>query len=86
MGDAEPLPEGIVYTETVVYAAPESLAAEAPYQIAIVDLEDGSRRTVRVLAQAGAPRARIGDPVKFTEYRDGVACFELLAGRKDGPR
>jgi uncharacterized OB-fold protein len=30
---------GTVYTETVVHAAPAALAAEAPYQVAIVELD-----------------------------------------------
>ena len=38
---------GVVYTETVVHAAPEQFVADAPYQLAIVSLEDGGRLTVR---------------------------------------
>lgn len=62
---------GIVYTETVVHLAPERLAAEAPYQVAIVDMEDGSRLTVRIEGE----RVSIGDRVLETESRDGVAFF-----------
>jgi uncharacterized OB-fold protein len=40
--------QGIVITETVVHAAPENLASQAPYQIAIVRLDDGRQLTVRV--------------------------------------
>lgn len=39
---------GLIYTETVVHAAPEPFIAEAPYQVAIVALEDGSRVTARI--------------------------------------
>ena len=34
---------GVVYTETMVFAPPEQFAADAPYQLAIVTLEDGKR-------------------------------------------
>ena len=61
---------GTVYTETVVWSAPERYVADAPYQIAIVDL--GERRvTARVLGE----RVTIGDAVEFVEERDGVAWF-----------
>lgn len=50
---------GIVYTETVVHLAPPAFAADAPYQVAIVTLEDGSRLTARI---AGG-RVAIGDRV-----------------------
>ena len=49
---------GIVYTETVVHAAPEQFVADAPYQLAIVSLEDGGRLTVRV-STASACRSAI---------------------------
>ena len=60
-----------VYSETVVHAAPENLAAEAPYQIAIVEFEDGSRRTVRISGE----RVAIGETVAFEQERDGVAYY-----------
>jgi uncharacterized protein len=63
--------KGIVYTETVVHAAPARFVADAPYQLAIVDLDDGVRHTVRILGE----RVRIGDQVEFAEDRDGVAFF-----------
>jgi uncharacterized protein len=63
--------KGIVYTETVVHAAPARFVADAPYQLAIVDLDDGVRRTVRILGE----RVSIGDQVEFAEDRDGVAFF-----------
>ena len=62
---------GVVYTETVVHAAPAQFVADAPYQLAIVDLEGRERRTVRVLGD----RVRIGDAVEFAEDRHGIAFF-----------
>lgn len=62
---------GTVYTETVIYSAPEAFAAEAPYQTAIVTLDAGGRVTARI---AGG-RVQIGDRVNETESRDGVPFF-----------
>jgi len=62
---------GVVYTETVVHAAPEQFAAEAPYQLAIITLDAGGRITGRVAGE----RVQIGDPVELAEERNGVAFF-----------
>lgn len=63
--------DGVVYTETVVWAPPQAYAADAPYQLAIVDLDAGGRLTGRIVES----RVQIGDRVRFFEYRDGVAYF-----------
>jgi len=62
--------DGAVYTETIVHTAPEQYAADAPYQLAIIELDGGGRITARVL-----DRARIGERVTFVEERDGVAYY-----------
>jgi uncharacterized OB-fold protein len=62
---------GTVYTETIVYSAPEALVNEVPYQIAIVELEGGGRITVRMRGEA----VRIGDAVEFIEKADGVSFW-----------
>ena len=66
---------GTIYTETVVYLAPEAFAADVPYQVAIVTLEDGSRVTGRVLGE----RVAIDDRVEQVELRDGVPYFRRVA-------
>jgi uncharacterized OB-fold protein len=66
---------GTVYTETVIYSAPEAFAAEAPYQTAIVSLDGGGRVTVRIAGD----RVAIGDRVVEAELREGVAFFEKKA-------
>ena len=56
---------GVVYTETVIqsapevfiHSAPEAFIHDAPYQMVIVSLEGGGRRTGRV---RGGGRLRIG--------------------------
>jgi len=60
-----------VYTETVVYSAPEAYVNEAPYQIVIVIQDDGSRVTGRVLGD----RVAIDDQVDLIETRNGVPYF-----------
>jgi uncharacterized OB-fold protein len=64
-----------VYTETVVYLAPEAFANDVPYQVAIVTLEDGSRVTGRILGE----RAAIDDRVEQVELREGVPYFRRVA-------
>lgn len=65
---------GVVYTETVVHAAPERFAADAPYQLAIVSLDEGGRLTVRIEGE----RVKIGDRVALAEERGGIPFFRLL--------
>jgi len=62
---------GVVYTETVVHAAPEQIVADAPYQLAIVSLGKGGRLTARIDGE----RVVIGDRVDFLEDRNGIAFF-----------
>ena len=60
-----------VYTETVVHSAPEAYVNEAPYQIAIITRDDGTRLTGRILGE----RVAIDDPVELVEERNGVSYF-----------
>lgn len=65
---------GIIYTQTMIYAAPREFVAEAPYQLVIVTLEDGSRRTGRVSGE----RVAIDDKVEAVEEKNGVPYFRKL--------
>jgi uncharacterized OB-fold protein len=67
---------GIVYTETVVWAPPEQFVADAPYQMAIITLDDGKRLTGRIIAATEADRVKIGDKVEFVEERGGTGFFK----------
>jgi uncharacterized OB-fold protein len=62
---------GTVYTETVIYSAPEAFVKEAPYQTAIVTLDGGGRLTGRIAGE----RVRIDDRVVEVEDRGGVPFF-----------
>lgn len=68
----ELLPRGIVYSATVVHAAPKVFQAQAPYHVCIVDLEEGVRIATRLL---DAPKGLdvMGVPVELVvvEYDDG---------------
>jgi uncharacterized OB-fold protein len=63
--------DGIVYTETIVHSATPQFAADAPYQLAIIEVDSGRRLTARISGE----RADIGDRVVFVEERDGVAYY-----------
>lgn len=62
---------GRVYTETIVYSAPEAFVKDVPYQIAIVTLEDGRRVTGRILGGEVA----VDDAVQLAEERGGIPYF-----------
>lgn len=63
---------GTVYTETVIYSAPEAFTKDAPYQTAIVSLDGGGRVTGRILGE----RVAIDDRVIEVEQRAGVPFFQ----------
>ena len=62
---------GTVYTESVVHSAPEAFVNDAPYQTAIVTLDEGGRITARILGE----RVAIDDRVVLVETRNGVPFF-----------
>jgi uncharacterized OB-fold protein len=67
--------DGVVYTETIVHAAPEQYAPDAPYQLAIIEMEDGKRITARVLGKTLEERVHIGDRVQFVRENAGVSYY-----------
>jgi len=62
---------GTVYTETVVHLAPERFAADVPYQVVIVKLDDGGSITARMDGE----RVTIDDRVVEAEIRNGISFF-----------
>lgn len=66
---------GTVYTETVIYSAPEAFVNDVPYQTAIVTLDGGGKVTGRIV---GA-RVAIDDRVVEVEEREGVPFFQKAA-------
>ena len=67
---------GTVYTETVIYSAPEAFAAEAPYQTAIVTLDGVPSGPGRVTGRILGDRVSIDDLVVEVEQRNGVPFFK----------
>ena len=65
---------GTVYSETVIWMPPAAFVDEAPYQLAIVDLDSGERKTVRI---AGT-QVSIGDRVEGDSVRNGVSVFRKV--------
>ena len=63
--------KGVIYSQTVVHAAPTQFAAQTPYCLAIIDLEEGVRLVTRLLGDT----ARLSDgenaELVVTRYRDG---------------
>lgn len=70
---------GVVYTDTVVFSPPAQYAADAPYQLAIVDLASGQRRTIRIVADDTTQRVHIGDTVALVKEQNGVAYYRRTA-------
>ena len=50
---------GTVYTETVIYSAPEAFEKDVPYQTAIVSLDEGGRVTGRIVGDRVAIDDRV---------------------------
>lgn len=65
-------PEGVVYSATTIYAAPQAFLHEAPYHVGIVDLTVGLRLATRLLGADSSAHA-IGQPVQLVvvQYTDG---------------
>lgn len=66
---------GTIYTETVIYSAPEAFTRDVPYQTAIVSLDGG---TGRVTGRVVGERVAIGDRVAEVEERSGVPYFRKV--------
>ncbi len=61
-----------IYSETLVWSPPAELAAEAPYQLVLVDDGTGGRLLGRM---SPGERASIGDTVSLHAVVDGVHFF-----------
>ncbi len=67
---------GILYTYSTVHVPLSSLEKEAPYTVAIVDIEGDCKITGRVI-ESSPDKLSIGAPVEVAEVRDGVCFFKL---------
>ncbi|MBI3667246.1 MAG: OB-fold domain-containing protein [Acidobacteria bacterium] len=64
--------KGCVYSCTTLYAAAEKFEKDLPFQIAIIELDDGPRLTARI---SGRP-VEIGDAVTHLHEQEGVHFFQ----------
>ena len=62
---------GRVYSCTTLHAAAEAFEKDLPFQIAIVELEEGVRLTARIRGAA----VDVDNAVRWVEERDGVHFF-----------
>ena len=68
---AEASGRGRVYSCTTLHAAAEPFEKDLPFQLAIVELDEGARLTARIRG-AGV---HVDDAVRWVEERDGVHFF-----------
>ena len=61
-----------VYAVTTLHAAAEAFEAELPFQIAVIEMEDGARQTVRIEGRS----VKIGDEVEEIADRRFRAASE----------
>jgi uncharacterized OB-fold protein len=71
---------GNVYTETVIYSAPEAFTKDVPYQTAIVSLDGGGRVAGRILGDRVAIDDRVtevamGEAAEARSQTRGVPFF-----------
>ncbi len=69
--------EGILYTYSTVHVPLASLEKEAPYTIAIVELNGGCKVTGR-LVKGSSEKLSIGAAVELVEVLDGTYFFDLV--------
>jgi hypothetical protein len=68
--------KGILYTYSTVHVPLATHEKEAPYTIAIIELENGCKITGRIL-ETSLEKLSIGAPVEASEIKDGVYLFRL---------
>jgi hypothetical protein len=68
--------KGAIYTYSTVHVPLASLEKEAPYTVAIVELEGGCKVTGRIL-ETSSDRLSVGASVEVSEIKDGVYLFKL---------
>ena len=78
-------PRGTIYSFTRLQEAPEAYSAQAPYTLAIVELDDGGRVTAQLTDLDGP--VQIGDPVEMVtrKLRTDGARGMIVYGYKFRP-
>jgi uncharacterized OB-fold protein len=68
---------GTLTSFTTIRVAPTVFLGQEPYDIAVIDLDEGLRVTARLAVPEGRA-ATIGDPVFFHEMRPYGPVFRLV--------
>ncbi len=66
---------GVIYSFTTIRVSPEKFKDHVPYDLAIVELSEGIRVTVRLKRRQGESLA-IGNPVRFVMRDNSGYWFE----------
>ncbi|MBU1208449.1 MAG: OB-fold domain-containing protein [Proteobacteria bacterium] len=67
---------GSIFTFTTIWVAPESFKNQVPFDIAIVELEEGIKVTARINKKP-EETLQIGKPLKFSRKNNLGYWFEL---------
>ena len=73
--------KGAIYTYSTVHIPLAILEKEAPYTVAIVEIEGGCKITGRLIRSSEEPfkdKLSIDAPVEIAEVRDGIYFFKLV--------
>ncbi len=68
---------GTLLSFTTIRVPPAAFQGQEPYDIAVIDLEEGLRVTARLTVPEGR-EARIGDPVVFEEMLPYGPVFQVI--------
>lgn len=66
---------GSIYTYTTIWVAAEAFKQQVPFDVAVVELEEGVKVTARIDRKSQQP-LQIGQPVKFSRKNDIGYWFE----------
>ncbi len=72
--------KGVIYTYSTVHIPLATLEEEAPYTVAIVDIEGGCKITGRIIVsseESSQDKLSIGAPVEVADIKDGIYFFKL---------
>lgn len=71
-------PDGEIYSCTTIHAAPAIFEADAPYAVAIIDLDQGVRLASRILNKPDKPAVGLRGSIVATHHPDGpYFAFEI---------
>jgi uncharacterized OB-fold protein len=70
--------EGTILTHTTIRVPPLGFEDQAPYDVAVIKLDDGINLTTQIISQ-GEKRPKVDDRVLFVEKTNGAYRFRLIS-------